>query len=263
MTGVSSYCYIAGGTQSIGLNTTYNPGPTIMMGYRNILAIAFVLSIYIVGANVASWSRPKKTLIIYEYESSPFSRKVRQAVSQLDLTVEYRPCPGARYGFSDQLSARTLGSRTVPYMTDPGNSITALANIQESDAIVAYLFENFGPGESKIPGSLKGALAGRSLLGGMDVSRPYPNFKPDNIFRKPLELWGFEGGESQPVRGLLCALCLAHRVINCSKGSTNLPALKLKNGGKLPYLEDPNTGKKISGSSECRDYLLGQYTMKK
>jgi len=217
----------------------------------------------VIGGDASAWARPRKTLIIYEYESSPFSRKVRQAVSQLDLTVEYRPCPGARFGYSDQLAARTLGSRTVPFMTDPGNSIGTLANMQESDVIVDYLFENFGPGKSKVPGSLKGALAGRAF-GGMDVSKPYANYNKENIFKKPLELWGFEGsGESQPVRELLCALCLAHKAINCSKGSSNLGALQAKNGGKLPYLEDPNTGKKLTGKSECKAYLLATYTVPK
>lgn len=43
-------------------------------------------------------SRPTKSLIIYEYEASPFCRKVREACALLDLTVEYRPCPGARAG---------------------------------------------------------------------------------------------------------------------------------------------------------------------
>ena len=210
----------------------------------------------------STYGRPKKTIVIYEYESSPFSRKVRQAVSQLDLSVEYRPCPGARYGFSDQLSSRTYGSRTVPFMNDPGNPIGTLANIQESDMIVEYLFDNFGPGKSKIPSSLKGPFAGRGA--GMDVSKPYAGLQQEkivaNILKRPLELWGFEGsGDSQPIRGLLCSLCLAHKAINCSKGSANLAALKAKSGGKIPYLEDPNTGKKISGINECRSYLIATY----
>jgi len=224
---------------------------------------AGLLRMNAVVGDPSAWARPKKTLVIYEYESSPFSRKVRQSVSQLDLTVEYRPCPGARFGYSDQLSQRTLGTRTVPFMNDPGNPIGTLANIQESDMIVEYLFENFGPGKSKIPGSLKGPLAGR-VFGGADVSKPYPTYRQDNIYRKPLELWGFEGsGESQPVRELLCSLCLAHKAINCSKGSANLPALKAKNGGKLPYLEDPNTGKKLTGAGEIKAYLLATYTTPK
>jgi len=214
--------------------------------------------------NPSQWPRPKKTLIIYEYESSPFSRKVRQAVSQLDLTVEYRPCPGARYGFSDQLAGRTAGfglggSRQVPFMNDPGNPVGTLANSKDSDEIVDYLFTNFGPGKDKIPGSLKGPFAGKKF-GGADVSKPLANWREDNIFKRPLDLWGFEDGPSTPVRETLSLLCLAHRVINCSKGSANLAALASKNGGKIPYLEDPNTGKKLSGANEIKAYLLATYT---
>jgi hypothetical protein len=58
-------------------------------------------------------ARPAKNLILYEYEASPFCRKVREAMSTLDLTVEMRPCPGARAGFSDELFEKT-GRRTVP-----------------------------------------------------------------------------------------------------------------------------------------------------
>ena len=223
-----------------------------------------VVQMNAVIGNPAQWPRPKKTLIIYEYESSPFSRKVRQAVSQLDLTVEYRPCPGARYGFSDQLAGRTAvfglgGSRQVPFMNDPGNPVGTLANIKDSDEIVEYLFTNFGPGKDKIPGSLKGPFAGKKF-GGADVSKPLANWREDNIFKRPLDLWGFEDGPSTPVRETLNLLCLAHRVINCSKGSANLAALASKNGGKVPYLEDPNTGKKLSGANEIKSYLLSTYT---
>ena len=38
--------------------------------------------------------KPKKPIIVYEYEASPDCRKVREACSMLDLIVEYRPCPG-------------------------------------------------------------------------------------------------------------------------------------------------------------------------
>lgn len=201
------------------------------------------------------WPRPKKTLVIYETEGSGYSKKVRQAAEMLDLSPEYRPCPGARYGFSDQLSTRTLGKRQVPYMSDPGNPVGALANMFESADIVKYMFENFGPGVDKIPGSLKGGSAG-------NLGKPYPNYREDNIFKKPMELWGYEGGPSQPIRALLCELCLAHKAVNVSKGSANLAALQAKSGGKIPYLEDPNTGKKIAGVNEIKAHLIATYTSK-
>ena len=42
---------------------------------------------------------PPHDLVLYEYEASPFCRKVREAMSGLDLTVDMKPCPGARAGF--------------------------------------------------------------------------------------------------------------------------------------------------------------------
>lgn len=62
--------------------------------------------------------RPDKSLILYEYESSPFCKRVREMINLLDLTVEYRPCPGARTGFSDELYEKT-GRRTVSTIHPP------------------------------------------------------------------------------------------------------------------------------------------------
>ncbi len=57
--------------------------------------------------------RPEKPLVLYEYDASPYCKRVREFVNLLDLTVEYRPCPGARQGkFSDELYEKT-GRRTV------------------------------------------------------------------------------------------------------------------------------------------------------
>ncbi len=100
-------------------------------------------------------ARPAKPLILYEFEASPFCRKVREAMSMLDLTVEYRPCPGAREGWSDVMARSTHGKRTVPYLIDSNANIAMF----ESDDIIKYLFNTYGPGEDYIPWTLKGRLA--------------------------------------------------------------------------------------------------------
>ena len=109
-------------------------------------AVALVLrlgsGVFAINKDVlAKCGRPEKTLIIYEYEASPFCRKVREACALLDLTVEYRPCPGARAGFSDEMAKRTGGRRTVPYLVDDNNK-QMKAGMFESDDIIDYLFEN-------------------------------------------------------------------------------------------------------------------------
>lgn len=68
--------------------------------------------------------RPQGRLILYEFDSSPFCRKVRDACAILDLEVDIRPCPGALEGghFSDE-HLKLHGKRTVPYLIDEGENM--------------------------------------------------------------------------------------------------------------------------------------------
>jgi hypothetical protein len=69
--------------------------------------------------------RPEGRLVLYEFDSSPFCRKVRDACTMLDLEVDIRPCPGALEGghFSDE-HLKLHGKRTVPYLIDEGTSLS-------------------------------------------------------------------------------------------------------------------------------------------
>ena len=132
-------------------------------------------------ADINKYKRPSKTLLLYEYEGSPFCKKVREACSLLDVIVEYRPCPSARYGFSDQLATRTQGDRTVPFFYDPNNSIGGLNSLQDADAIVDYLFDYYGPGAENMPANLKkkvgGNAAAAKFTGTKPITRPqHPPF---------------------------------------------------------------------------------------
>jgi hypothetical protein len=92
--------------------------------------------------------RPAGKLVLYEFDSSPYCRKVRDACAHLDLDVDHRPCPGALPGgkFSDELFART-GRRTVPYLIDEGLGVEMF----ESDDIVNHLYAKYGPPTSNAP----------------------------------------------------------------------------------------------------------------
>jgi hypothetical protein len=89
-------------------------------------------------------NRPKRPLIIYEYEASPQCRLVREACSILDLVVEYRPCPNERSGFSDLMATRTLGRRTVPFMIDDNPQIVK-PELYKAEPIIEYLFDTCKP----------------------------------------------------------------------------------------------------------------------
>lgn len=73
--------------------------------------------------NVGKFPRPKKPIVIYEFETDTQCRQVREACTLLDLIVEYRPCPGARSGFSDFMASVTSGKRTLPFMQDGNPSM--------------------------------------------------------------------------------------------------------------------------------------------
>ncbi|KAF5750515.1 hypothetical protein HS088_TW03G00852 [Tripterygium wilfordii] len=88
--------------------------------------------------------RPEKPIEIYEFESCPFCRKVREIVAILDLDVLYYPCPRNGPNFRPKV-AQLGGKQQFPYMVDPNTG----AAMYESDAIIKYLVEKYGDG--KVP----------------------------------------------------------------------------------------------------------------
>lgn len=212
--------------------------------------------------------RPKQPLVLYEYESSPFCRKVREFAQLLDITVEMRPCPGARAGFAKELQART-GRMTVPYFVDPNTG----AEMFESEDIMDYMLKTYGPNQdtfdSKATWTFRGefpTITGTfaALVRGMPSGQRQANARPDNEQMQPLEFWGYEASPfCRPIREKLCALCLPHRIVPCSRGSRNRDLLIAKTGRQfqVPYLVDPNTGIEMFESPEIMEYLDAVYTI--
>jgi len=209
------------------------------------------------------FARPTSPLILYEYDASPFCKKVREAAAILDLEVVYKPCPGARAGFSDELFELT-GRRTVPYLIDEGGGFSGF----ESDAIIEHLFDSYGPGKDKVSGLLKGTPAVltcglAAMARSMPASRRQANARPDNEQMQTLTLYGYEPSPFvKPVREKLCGLALPHTVVPCARGSANRKKLIERSGSQfqVPYLVDPNTGVELFESIEIQQYLDEVYT---
>lgn len=220
---------------------------------------------------LATAPRPAEPLILYEYDSSPFCKRVRETINLLDLTVEYRPIPGARQSrFSEELFERT-GRRTVPYLVDPNTG----EEMFESDEQIRYLVDTYGPqGEGAYdpkalwPITFTGFSVFTStlaaLIRGMPSSQRQYNAREDNEDMEPLELWGYECSPFvKPVREKLGSLCLPHRLVSCSRGSANRDRMIERTGRfQVPFLVDPNTGLELFESVEICEYLDACYTTK-
>eukprot|EP00536_Pseudo-nitzschia_multiseries_P005260 jgi/Psemu1/190109/e_gw1.96.97.1 len=222
-------------------------------------------------------------LVLYEYDSSPYCKRVRETIQLLDLTVEYRPCPGARQGrFSDELFEAT-GRKTVPYLYDPNTG----EGLFESSDQIEYLLTNYGPADPSTydrkalwpitvePFSVFTSTLCALLLG-MPGSHRRSNARPDNELMLPLELWGYESSPFvRNVRETLGELCLPHIMVSCARGSRNRDKLVAKiaaastttEGGRngkgsfqVPFLVDPNTGVQLFESEEIVRYLEEVYT---
>jgi glutathione S-transferase len=200
--------------------------------------------------------RPKQRLELYEFEACPYCRKVREALSTLDLEAMVYPCPKSGPHYRKQVVARG-GKAQFPYLIDPNTR----RELYESDDIVTYLFAEYGDGT--VPLQLRlgpltdlssfAASAARPGFGGHYVSARQP--------KKPLELWSFEASPfSRIVRERLCALELPYLLHNVAKGSPSRAAF-VKRSGKMmvPYLVDPNTGTEMFESADIVAYLDRTY----
>ena len=217
---------------------------------------------------------PKEPIILYEFEACPFCRRVREALSQLDLTVEVRPCPKDAVKHRTEVEAMG-GKLTFPFLVDP-NTEAGEGGLYESEDICRYLYATYGNGaefpEGIISTTVLTGWMPTLLRAGRGMTR-YANatthagaadLKPltDAADLKPLTLYNYEGNQfARLAREALCELELPYTLFNCGKGSPKRATLTevAGEGASVPYLVDPNTGQNVGESEEIVAYLFKTY----
>ena len=199
--------------------------------------------------------RPEKMLELYEFESCPFCRRVREALTVLDLEAKIFPCPKGGTRFRGVVKERG-GKVQFPYLIDPNAGV----EMYESADIVRHLFARYGAGPVHL--GLRGpiSIATGSLASGLRGGRG-TRARPSRAPEQPLELWSFEVSPyCRLVREVLCELELPYILHNVGKKGAGRPAFVARSGKQMvPYLADPNTGKEMFESSDIMAYLEKTY----
>ena len=223
------------------------------------LAGSFAVSALRAGAGLSVCelgARPEKLLELYEFEACPFCRKVREALSLLDLAAAVYPCPkrGERYR---PVVRERGGKLQFPYLVDPGAGV----ELYESDAIVRHLFDRYGAGSP--PASLAlGPLTDLAVsLAGLPRAARGAFVRASRMPEQRLELWSFEASPfSRLVRERLCELELPYTLHNVAQGSPGREAFREQAGQvQVPWLRDPNTDVAMFESADIVDYLEQTY----
>jgi glutathione S-transferase len=198
-------------------------------------------------------ARPEKPLTLWDFERCPHSRIVREALTELDLDVEVRPCPRGGTRFRPALQ----GGSGVPQLRDDNTG----EHLVGSTVIVKHLFARYGNGSAPFlvnatPVRIATGLVARALTGGRGAFA-----RPSRAPEKPLELFSFEASPyCRFARFVLCELELPYTLRNLGKGSPKRRAYIERFGkSQFPYLRDPNTGWEGFESLEIERYLERTY----
>lgn len=223
------------------------------------VATSFLASIARAGTGMqvsGIGARPERLLELYEFESCPYCRKVREALSILDLDAMIYPCPQNGPRFRPRAIQRG-GKSQFPFLVDPNTG----REIYESDIIVGYLFATYG--DSNVPWSLSLPLltdltSGLASAARMTAGRLYRPAEPPV---EPLELWSFEASPyCRLARERLCELEIPYVLHNVAKGSPRREAFVERSGQMMvPFLFDPNTATEMFESADIGDYLEMTY----
>jgi glutathione S-transferase len=226
------------------------------------VATSLLASVARAGAGMAVGPlgrRPEKPLELYEFEGCPFCRKVREALSVLDLDAVVYPCPKNGPRFRPEV-VRRGGKAQFPWLVDPNAGV----ELYESDDIIRHLFTTYGDGH--VPTALAlpvvtdvtSMLASAARLGGGSA------YRPARAPATPLELWSFEASPyCRIAREALCTLELPYVLHNVAKGSPKREAFVRRSGKmQVPYLVDPNTSAAMFESADIVRYLGATYAQR-
>ena len=238
------------------------------------------------GRGVTGTPHPKQPALplqLYEFEGSPFCRRVREVLTLLNLDYEVYPCPkkGTRY----RPTVQALGGKLqFPFFIDQNTN----QQLYESQKIIDYLFAHYGK-TGRTPKKYQHYPA----IPVVGVAVTLANMargtfaQPQNAKRAApeqlLELWGFDASPfTRLVRCTLSELELPFVFHNVAKErwqDMGLATRRFKSGpyvplaggkretvlarmgGKIqvPYLEDPNTGAQLFESEQIITYLKQTY----
>ncbi|KAL6961933.1 hypothetical protein U1Q18_036892 [Sarracenia purpurea var. burkii] len=196
---------------------------------------------------------------IFEFEACPFCRRVREAITELDLSVEIYPCPKGSIRHREMV--RSVGGKEqFPFLLDSNTGIS----MYESSEIVKYLFQQYGKGRSPSIGLLESTLftgwmptilrAGRGMsLWEKASTEPPP---------KKLELYSYENNPyARLVREALCELELPYILQTVGEGSRRINLLLEASGStEVPYMIDPNTRTQLGDYKKILSYLFQTYS---
>ncbi|CAM8942649.1 unnamed protein product [Rhodiola kirilowii] len=202
--------------------------------------------------------QPALPLQLYEFEACPFCRRVREALTELDLSVEVYPCPkgSKRHRATVQ---RMGGKEQFPFLVDPNTGIS----MYESGDIVKYLFTQYGE-KKPSAGLLESTLITGWVPTILRAGRGMTLWKNANSYAPPiiLQLFSVENNpKARIVREALCELELPYILHNVGQGSTRKNLLLQAAGSfEVPYLIDTNTGTQIGSYKKILSYLFRTYS---
>ena len=204
-------------------------------------------------------TQPSTPLVLYEFETCPFCRKVREAVSMLSLEVEFRPTPKNGRLWRREIKQTYGAKATFPFLSDPNTGVEMF----ESDKIIQYLFTTYGNGV--VPWTLSSSIWVPLTAGLGLVWRGGGVAKPSNPPSQPVTYWSYEGSPFCKIpQETLCELEISHIQISCPRGSVNRQRMFDETGRfQAPYLQDPNTGVCLWESEAIVEYLRKEYGVNK
>jgi len=223
------------------------------------VATSFAASVARLGTGMqvaGTGRRPAQPLVLYDFEACPYCRKVREALSILDLDAEIRPCPHGGTRFRPEVQRRG-GRMQFPYLVDPNTGKA----MYESDDIVRYLATEYGDGSVPTALALGPVTLVSSGLASLARIGRGGSARGSRAPAQPLELWSFEASPyCRLAREALCELELPYVLHNVAKGSPKREAFVARAGKmQVPWLWDANTGQGMFESAEIVRYLVATY----
>jgi glutathione S-transferase len=199
--------------------------------------------------------QPEKPIELYEFEDCPYCRRLREALSILDLDAMIYSCPRGGTRFRPRVKERG-GKRQFPYMVDPNTGV----EMYESLDIARYLSSTYGDGWVPLGvGATAVPLGSFASVMRLGKGRAVPSREPEQA----LMLYNFEASPyCRIAREALCQLELPYLQRNVAKGSPKRKAFVERSGRMMvPYLVDPNTGIEMFESADIAAYLFDTYAL--